>query len=206
MELISLIFSKVIKQEELDYIRQIKEENIKLKEVIKYKDREIEQKNTEHEGLQNQIESLSGTMLNFRRKQILAQNQIEKMVQAKTQLECSLTEKEHQLNVLKEKLRIKNINSEEALREAKNNNYNENSNNSTNININTTKSNETSTENSSRHRSDSSRSNDSSKDPNKDPDRPRFTLKELEKVLKEKNELTIKLDQTQDELEQLKKQ
>ena len=45
-------------------------------------------------------------MLNFRRKQILAQNQIEKMVQAKTQLECSLTEKEHQLNVLKEKLRI----------------------------------------------------------------------------------------------------
>jgi hypothetical protein len=141
-------------------------------------------------------------MLNLRRKQILAQNQIEKMVQAKTQLECSLTEKEHQLNLVKEKLRIKNINSEEALYEAKSsaiaNNYNENNNN---IN----KTNDSSTENSSRHRSDSSRS-DSSRDPNKDPDRPRFTLKELEKVLKEKNELTIKLDQTQDELEQLKKQ
>lgn len=142
---------------------------------------------------------MSGTMLNFRRKQILAQNQIEKMVQAKTQLECSLTEKEHQLNVLKEKLRIKNINSEEALREAKNSSYNEN-------NINTNRTNEAPTDNSSRSRSDSSRSNDSSRDPNKDPDRPRFTLKELEKVLKEKNELTIKLDQTQDELEQLKKQ
>jgi hypothetical protein len=141
-------------------------------------------------------------MLNLRRKQILAQNQIEKMVQAKTQLECSLTEKEHQLNLVKEKLRIKNINSEEALYEAKSsaiaNNYNENNNN---IN----KTNDSSTENSARHRSDSSRS-DSSRDPNKDPDRPRFTLKELEKVLKEKNELTIKLDQTQDELEQLKKQ
>lgn len=192
----------IIKQEELDYIRQIKEENIKLKETIKYKDREIEQKNTDHDALQSQIESLSGTMLNLRRKQILAQNQIEKMVQAKTQLECSLTEKDHQLNLVKEKLRIKNINSEEALNEAKSsaisNNYNENNNN------NNYKANDSSTEDSSRHRSDSSRS-DSSRDPNKDPDRPRFTLKELEKVLKEKNELTIKLDQTQDELEQLKK-
>jgi hypothetical protein len=40
----------------------------------------------------------------------------------------------------------------------------------------------------------------------KDPNRPRFTLKELQKVLMEKNELTIKLDQTQDELEQLRRQ
>ena len=189
----------VIKQEELDYIRQIKEENIKLKEAVKYKDRELDQKNLEHEGLQSQIESLSGTMLNFRRKQILAQNQIEKMVQAKTQLECSLTEKEHQLNILKEKIHIRNINSEEAMNEATTNNYYESK---------TTK-NESGTvpmtSRETRTKSDASL-NEASGDSSKDPDRPRFTLKELEKVLKEKNELTIKLDQTQDELEQLKRQ
>ena len=41
----------MIKQEELDYIRQIKEENIKLKEAVRYKDREIEQKNGETEAV-----------------------------------------------------------------------------------------------------------------------------------------------------------
>jgi hypothetical protein len=41
----------VIKQEELDYIRQIKEENIKLKEANRSKDREIEQKLTETEAV-----------------------------------------------------------------------------------------------------------------------------------------------------------
>lgn len=40
-----------IKQEELDYIRQIKEENIKLKENIRFKDREIEQKNEDNEAV-----------------------------------------------------------------------------------------------------------------------------------------------------------
>jgi len=48
-------------------------------------------------------------MVNFRRKQIVAQNQIEKMVRAKAELECSVTEKEHQLNLIKEKLHMKNI-------------------------------------------------------------------------------------------------
>ncbi len=43
----------VIKQEELDYIRQIKEENIKLKEAVRFKDRELEQKNNENEGVIN---------------------------------------------------------------------------------------------------------------------------------------------------------
>lgn len=42
---------KAIKQEELDYMRQIKEENIKLKEAVRYKDREIDQKNEENEGV-----------------------------------------------------------------------------------------------------------------------------------------------------------
>ena len=39
----------VIKKEELDYIKQIKEENIRLKESIKFKDREIDQKTNDLE-------------------------------------------------------------------------------------------------------------------------------------------------------------
>jgi hypothetical protein len=197
----------IIKQEELDYIRQIKEENLKLKETAKLKDRELEQKNVENENLHGQIENLSGTMLNFRRKQILAQNQIEKMVQIKTQLECSLTEKEHQCNILKEKLHIKTITSEEAKNEAANKSspsYYEskivNSNQISNVlsQLETTSFDYDLT--------GDEAANFESKDFSKDPNRPRFTLRELEKVLKEKNELTIKLDQTQDELENLKRQ
>lgn len=176
----------VIKQEELDYIRQIKEENIKLKEAVRFKDRELEQKNNENEGLQSQIDSLSNTMLNFRRKQILAQNQIEKMVKIKSELECSLTEKEHQLNKIKEKLLIKNI-SDDSYASLMDESLTSNE-----IAQHQTKLAEPQTKL-------------IQIDP-KDPNRPRFTLKELEKVLIEKNELTIKLDQTQDELEQLRKQ
>jgi hypothetical protein len=47
----SQILNLVIKQEELDYLKQIKEENIKLKEAIRFKEREIEQKNTDNEGV-----------------------------------------------------------------------------------------------------------------------------------------------------------
>lgn len=46
-----LAWFEAIKQEELDYIRQIKEENIKLKESIRFKDREIEQKNQDNEAV-----------------------------------------------------------------------------------------------------------------------------------------------------------
>jgi hypothetical protein len=129
-------------------------------------------------------------MLNFRRKQILAQNQIEKMVKIKTELECTLTEKEHQLNKIKEKLLIKNI--------ADDSSSNDQFDTSSLLN----------TSSSSQQQQQSQSSDNSNKlqiDP-KDPNRPRFTLKELQKVLMEKNELTIKLDQTQDELEQLRKQ
>ena len=139
-----------------------------------------------NEKLQSQIDSLSNTMLNFRRKQILAQNQIEKMVKIKSELECSLTEKEHQLNKIKEKLLIKNI-SDDSYASLMDESLTSNE-----IAQHQTKLAEPQTKL-------------IQIDP-KDPNRPRFTLKELEKVLIEKNELTIKLDQTQDELEQLRKQ
>ena len=41
----------VIKQEELDYIKEIKEENIKLKETLRFKERELEAKGAESEAV-----------------------------------------------------------------------------------------------------------------------------------------------------------
>jgi RILP-like protein 1 len=138
--------------------------------------------------LQSQIENLTSTILNFRRKQILAQNQIEKLVKGKAELECQLTDKDHQLNLIREKLHAKSIQSDDL--EAINQNRDENEN---------------------RHRRQSQQLSDNPTSDMlvidvKDPNRPRFTLKELQKVLMEKNQLTVKLDQTKDELEYLRKQ
>lgn len=133
-------------------------------------------------------------MLNLRRKQILAQNQIEKMVKSKAELECMLTEKEHQLNLLMKRLHMKSLNDDddEAARQSESRQAQQ----------------QTAGEETSGDGESASKDNltnllifDA-----KDPNRPRFTLRELQKVLMEKNELTIKLDQTQDELEQLRKQ
>lgn len=41
----------VIKQEELDYIKQIKEENLKLKEALRFRERDMELKSTEYESV-----------------------------------------------------------------------------------------------------------------------------------------------------------
>lgn len=188
----------VIKQEELDYIRQIKEENIKLKEINRFKEKEIEQKMTESEALTSQIETLSNTMLNFRRKQIVSQNQIEKMVKAKAELECTVTERDQQLSIIREKLHMHNIHKEDK------SNYIEHDDDEleeTKEKIEYKKLNPQFNENESFDNEVTEMIMINSKDPN----RPRFTLKELQKVLMEKNQLTVKLDQTKDELEQLKK-
>ena len=138
-------------------------------------------------------------MLNFRRKQIVAQNQIEKLVKAKAELECNVTEKDQQLKVIRKKLHMKKIHNEDQ------SNYLEHDGENGDPRD--------------RASSDSSRisgqfnENESLKNEvsemiminTKDPDRPRFTLKELQKVLMEKNQLTIKLDQTNDELEHLRR-
>ena len=50
-----LVYILVIKQEELDYIREIKEENIKLKETIRFKDRELETKGSEAEAVSRAV-------------------------------------------------------------------------------------------------------------------------------------------------------
>ena len=127
--------------------------------------------------------------MNFRRKQILAQNQIEKMVKAKAELECTVTEKEHQLNMIKEKLHVRSLQDDDMTAMADE--------------MRQRRASELITSSTARQAQDLKNMLiiDS-----KDPNRPRFTLRELEKVLMEKNQLTVKLDQTKDELEYLRKQ
>jgi len=119
------------------------------------------------------------------------------MVKAKAELECSVTEKEHQLNLIKEKLHIKNIQIEDRSQyiEDESKQQRRISNLST---INANNLNEITT-------TITEQDNSYLIIDTKDPNRPRFTLNELQKVLMEKNQLTVKLDQTKDELEQLRR-
>lgn len=54
--------------------------------------------------MQSQLETLTENIQNFRRKQILAQNQIQRINNEKAEIECQLKEKEHQMGALKQKL------------------------------------------------------------------------------------------------------
>jgi RILP-like protein 1 len=185
----------IIKQEELDFIRSIKEENMAMKDSLRFAEKEADERRFENEALQSQIESLSETILKFRRKQIVAQNQIEKLVKVKTDLECSLSEKDQKINALNRQIKDYNLNlsdHNEMLRNSNEKNTKSDAEKSETI----------------RKLSSSMSNNDLNKKmiviDSTDPNRPRFTLKELQKVLMEKNELTVKLDQTIDELQHLK--
>lgn len=117
------------------------------------------------------------------------------MVKAKAELECTVTERERQLNIVRAKLHMKTINTEDLTNE-------EDESISTDV---ATDKMSTIVKNKEIEKSLKNEVNEVIMINARDPDRPRFTLKELQKVLMEKNQLTVKLDQTQDELEQLRK-
>jgi hypothetical protein len=132
-------------------------------------------------------------MLNYRRKQIVAQNQIEKLVKAKAELECRVTERDQQLNAMRKKLHNRSI-------------QNDDQSNYLNLeNEEVTKSRTTSEISINSAQSLKTEVSETISINPKDPDRPRFTLKELQKVLMEKNQLTVELDETRDELVHLKR-
>ena len=159
-------------------------------------------------------------MMNFRRKQILAENQIEKMVKVKAELECFMAEKDQLINRMRERIHNKAINNDENQHAVLAAGVTSNdsvaihkdpsshcigANNAIGKGILSTSS------TSSTSSVDMSRTLENMNEniivyDSKDPNRPRFTLRELQKVIMEKNELTIKLDKTQDELDLLKNQ
>lgn len=133
------------------------------------------------------------------------------MVKTKAELECTIAEKDQQLNKIKEKLHIKTLSDDELTNSATAASREVGS--STKSQTTTKEQLDSSTSSNSSTSTTTSKIGISSNDSNnviiydaKDPNRPRFTLKELQKVLMEKNELTVRLDQTQDELDLLKKQ
>jgi hypothetical protein len=107
------------------------------------------------------------------------------LVKEKAELECCLKEKEHQLNIYKIKTRANSLN------ENNEGNINEEGNKRTII------------DKKEKEINDNSYSSTDSEI--KDPNRPRYTLNELQEVLMEKNELKVKLLETQEELEMFKR-
>jgi hypothetical protein len=126
------------------------------------------------------------------------------MVKAKAELECTLAEKEQHLNAVKGKYQIHSPPSGGKVTAGPGSISNDDE-SSSNASLQQQASNTSTTTTSPPKLIDNSKGNLLIYD-TKDPNRPRFTLKELQKVLMEKNELTVKLDQTQDELELLRKQ
>jgi RILP-like protein 1 len=172
-----IYFLKAIKQEELDEFKFVKEENLKFKETIRSKDREINDYKQDLELLRAQVNRMSDSILNFRRKELLSQNQIQKLIQDKSELECKLKEQDHKINeliVIRNRSNSSPINEQEIVAEKEIVNEKPN---------------------------EPLKKIEDSKDPN----RPRYTLHELQELLNEKNELIIKLNQTQEELEAIKK-
>ena len=133
-------------------------------------------------------------MLNFRRKNIVAQNQIDKLLKAKAELECTVADRDQQMNEFRERLRKIQNKDQSSQDEGKP------SSKTVDDNTVNTRSFDMSLEKSLKNEVTEMIMINA-----RDPDRPRFTLKELQKVLMEKNQLTVKLDSVQDELEQLRK-
>ncbi len=133
-------------------------------------------------------------MLNFRRKNIVAQNQIDKLLKAKAELECTVADRDQQMNEFRERLRTIQNKDQSSQDEGKP------SSKTVDDNTVNTRSFDMSLEKSLKNEVTEMIMINA-----RDPDRPRFTLKELQKVLMEKNQLTVKLDSVQDELEQLRK-
>jgi len=133
-------------------------------------------------------------LLNFRRKNIVAQNQIDKLLKAKAELECTVADRDQQMNEFRERLRTIQNKDQSSQDEEKP------SSKTVDDNTVNTRSFDMSLEKSLKNEVTEMIMINA-----RDPDRPRFTLKELQKVLMEKNQLTVKLDSVQDELEQLRK-
>ena len=123
------------------------------------------------------------------------------MVQAKAELECIITEKEHQMNLIREKLNTKSTEkTTKQEKQEKEENQDKKLENTIHEEL-IGKLNEPM-----KSETISNELNNILIFDAKDPNRPRFTLNELQKVLMEKNQLTVKLDQTKDELDQLRRQ
>ncbi|CAF3630936.1 unnamed protein product [Rotaria socialis] len=93
-----------ITREELLCIKNLTEENIKLKRILKGKDKELTQKTLDIEAVQAQLERMCKANCTLRQKNTFSTNQSQRLMVEKLDLEVKLKEKENYINQIKDRV------------------------------------------------------------------------------------------------------
>ncbi|CAF1303708.1 unnamed protein product, partial [Didymodactylos carnosus] len=95
-----------ITREELECIKNLTEENVKLKRFIKTKDKDLTQKMLDMEAIQSQLERVCKINFTLRQKNTFSTNQTQRLLIEKSDLEVQLKDKENFINHMKERVVI----------------------------------------------------------------------------------------------------
>ncbi|CAF1619277.1 unnamed protein product [Rotaria magnacalcarata] len=93
-----------ITREELLCIKNLTEENIKLKRILKGKDKELTQKTLDIEAVQAQLDRMCKANCTLRQKNTFSTNQSQRLMVEKLDLEVKLKEKENYINQMKDRV------------------------------------------------------------------------------------------------------
>ncbi|CAF0796513.1 unnamed protein product [Rotaria sp. Silwood1] len=93
-----------ITREELQCIKNLTDENMKLKRLLKTKDKELSQKTLDTEAIQGQLERVCKLNCTLRQKNTFSANQTQRLMVEKFDLEVQLKEKEHFINHMKDRV------------------------------------------------------------------------------------------------------
>ncbi|CAF1105546.1 unnamed protein product [Rotaria sordida] len=93
-----------VTREELQCIKSLTEENIKLKRMLKIKDKELAQKTLNIEAVQDQLERVCKFNCTLRQKNTFSTNQTQRLMVEKLDLEVQLKEKENFINHMKDRV------------------------------------------------------------------------------------------------------
>ncbi|CAF0812090.1 unnamed protein product [Rotaria sordida] len=93
-----------ITREELQCIKNLTEENIKLKRSVKSKDKELTQKTLDIEAIHAQLERMCKANCTLRQKNSFTTNQSQRLMVEKLDLEIKLKEKENFINQMKDRV------------------------------------------------------------------------------------------------------
>ncbi|CAF2372564.1 unnamed protein product [Rotaria sp. Silwood2] len=93
-----------ITREELQCIKNLTDENMKLKRMLKTKDKELTQKTLDIEAVQGQLERVCKLNCTLRQKNTFSANQTQRLMVEKFDLEVQLKEKENFINHMKDRV------------------------------------------------------------------------------------------------------
>ncbi|CAF1494502.1 unnamed protein product [Adineta steineri] len=89
-------------REELQCIKNLTDENMKLKRTVKVKDKELTQRTFDMEAIQGQLERVCKLNCTLRQKNTFSTNQTQRLMVEKFDLEVQLKEKEYFINHMKD--------------------------------------------------------------------------------------------------------